>query len=123
MSLEDLVEVDEQLVTSQALSDQEIIDSVMNTIEETMEEAEEDDQPEPKPIPTTVQAIESLNVAMRYFESHDRPGFGDCAKQLYKMIDVADQNSIMKQKSLSDYYSIAKSKSKDSGAGTKVALS
>ena len=109
VSLDDYLEVDEQVVTSEFMSDDDIVESIQDTnsnldnVNDT-----EGDVEEPRDLVTLKEAQGAVVLLRHFFEQHDEADF-DIVMKLYSVIqNYAAQN--MRQKQITEYFKVRFSK-------------
>ena len=111
LTFDGFVNVDSAVVTTAALSDEDIAAMVQRGKGETDTEntSELDDSPIPPPPPTAIEAIKCLQVLKRYFESKD-PVSGEEAITIISKLEISLSNDILYhariQTHITDYFQV-----------------
>jgi hypothetical protein len=103
MTVQEFVNIDKDLQTSQDVSDGNIIESV---ISDTGEDSQADDADDIEEVqPTYKQVTDSLNIAIKFFEMESSTVESDMAKLFYfKGLIKKIQAKRAKQVSLDDFF-------------------
>jgi hypothetical protein len=103
MTVQEFVNIDKDLLTSQDVSDVNIIESVISDMSEDSQTDHDDDIEEVQP--TCKQVTDSLNIAIKFFEMESSTVESDMAKLFYfKGLTKKLQAKRTKQVSLDDFF-------------------